>query len=343
MKDLQLSYIPYSIPFSKPFVTSSFSLSERKGYIIQLKTKSGKTGIGDCAPLPEIGTEDFPSVEEQLKQLRSDFGINLDKPLESVTENLNKYNSLPTLRHALEQAMLNLICNETSVSLDTLLRIKFRRFVDVNAVIPKLKFSDSLSAAEKYISQGFNTLKIKTGSESFEDDLRLIKKIREKFGDEIKIRTDVNGGWDLNSAQENLIQLNDYGIEYCEDPVNNPDDFGKLKEVSPVPLAADELLIDKKNAVEIISNKLADVVIIKPMFAGGMLPALLLSEMARENGIKTVITTSLESVVGRTWAILTAACLSDNTAHGLNTGILLKHDLMPDPLPVLNGRIKVSR
>ncbi len=52
--------IPYSLPLRHAWRTNRGTLRQRDGWIVQLTTDTGLLGHGDCAPLPEAGTETLP-------------------------------------------------------------------------------------------------------------------------------------------------------------------------------------------------------------------------------------------------------------------------------------------
>ena len=110
-----------------------------------------------------------------------------------------------------------------------MLNLNLRSKIDVNSVIGFLSVEKSVETAENLIENGFKTLKIKVGRDDFEEDYAVIKSIRHNVGDQVKIRIDANGNWNLNEAIANLKKIDDLDIEYAEQPVNVLDDYIELK------------------------------------------------------------------------------------------------------------------
>ena len=131
-------------------------------------------------------------------------------------------------------------------------------------------------------------------------------------------------------------------MEYVEQPVNGLDNFIKLKSKTVVPLAVDESIRTIKDAAEFIQNKAAAVLVLKPMMLGGIIPVLKIKNLAGQNGIKVVITSSFESVVGRAMAVFAASTVKEELAHGLATEKYFEKDLFTDPYPVKNGIISLE-
>ena len=132
-------------------------------------------------------------------------------------------------------------------------------------------------------------------------DVKRIEAVRERVGEEIAIRVDVNQGW-VNSANtlQAMRQLENYGIDWLEQPVvqDDIDAMVEIKSKSTVPLMIDEGIRDFNNMREIIAKRAADKVNIKLMKCGGIYPAMKLATMAEMAGIECQIGSMVESSIG---------------------------------------------
>jgi len=342
MKNLELTYSPYNLQLKSSFETAHGKFIDRKGFVISIRNSKGVEGIGDTAPFPEIGSESLEDAEHALKNIKLDLTIELTNIRESFKELLEDYDSLPSLRHGIEQALLNLICKEKNVTIDKLLNLNLRKIINVNASIGFLKEDETILKAKKIIEKGFKTLKIKAGRDNFEDDYNCIKAVRDNFGNDIKLRVDANGKWNFESAINNLERLEELNLEYAEQPVNPLDDFVKLKSDVSLPLAADESIRTKKAAENFIKKNAVNYLILKPMIIGGLLPTLEIIELAEKNNMTPVITSSFESAIGKANAVIAAATVKKKIAHGLALTDYYKNDVIPDPFPVKDGKITLS-
>ncbi len=341
MNQISLTYLPYSLKLKKPFETARTKITGRKGFIITLKDPEKYKGFGDSAPLPEFGSESFDDDAKFLSGLKLNLKIDLKNFEESLQENLRPLNQLPALRHGFEQAFLNYVCSKTKVSLNELLNRESSTTVSVNGVIGFSSIDDAGKKAVNLVEEGYKTLKIKVGREKFDDDLKALGSIRNNISNEINIRIDANGKWNLKSAKSNLKNLEQYNIQYCEQPVNSALDFVRLREQTSIPLAADESIHSVQDAEDFISKKAASTLILKPMMLGGIITTMKIADLAKKNNIKIVITSSFESAVGRSFAILAASFLKDDIAHGLATADLFEKDIFENPYPVKNGIISL--
>ncbi|MCH8942592.1 MAG: o-succinylbenzoate synthase [Bacteroidetes bacterium] len=338
MKNLKISYSAYELKFKKPFVTSKSEISKKKGFLIKI-SDSSFSGMGECAPFPEFGSETIERADEKLKDLNIKLNLNPNNFKENLQNSFKKLENFPSLKHGIEQALLNLICNKTNISLNELLNVSSNSEILVNAVVGFLPPAESVKVCSDLLKEGFKTIKIKVGRDKFEDDIKVIKKIRDKLGNDFKIRIDANGKWNLKNAILILNSLEKYNIEYVEQPVNSIQGFIKLKKETKIPLAADESIRTLADAEKFIDKKAADVLIIKPMMLGGLLPTLKIIELCEKNKMDVVITSSFESSLGRSFAIFAASIVKNKNAHGLGTAKYFIKDIYPDPYPIKNGKI----
>jgi len=343
MNELKLAYSPYLLLLNKPFTTSKSTINERKGFIISIKNQNGLEGIGDACPLPEFGSESFDEAESVLKNLKLKLEIDLNNIAGSLNIILAQFEKTPAVRHGIEQAVLNLICKEKRTTINELLNIKLKNEIEVNAVIGFNPVEETVRLSKEFISQGYKTLKIKCGRDDFKEEFACLEGIRTEAGSEIKLRIDVNGKWNLNQAIHNLNAMESIQLEYAEQPVSNLNDMKELKKNCRIPIAADESVRSKDDAKKIINEKAADVLILKPMMIGGLLPTLEIIDLAHKNKVDCVVTTSFESAIGRTNAVIAASYTQNNMAHGLGANNLFTKDLIGAPFPVHAGKIKLNQ
>lgn len=342
MKNLELTYSPYNLKLTKPFLTSKGEISFRKGFVISLKGSSQAEGIGDAAPLPEFGSESYEEDEKALENIKLNLKLDLNNLIPSVEESLADFNHLPALRSGIEQALLNLICIERKTTLSDLFNKPVAKIISINGIIGLINPDEAVNDAKKLKSDGYRTIKVKVGRNNFEEDLKILKNIRDVIGKNLNIRIDANGKWDVIQAVDNLKQIEPLDIEYVEQPVLDIKDFPQLKKNTSVSLAADESVRTYEDALNIIKNNFADALILKPMMLGGLTTALRIIDEAEKNNLKVVITSSFETSIGRSIAVFAAGILKKQTAHGLGVADYFQNWIVNDPFPINNGMIKLG-
>lgn len=338
MKLMQMTYSAFELIFKKPFITSKKVLDKRKGFLIKI-SDGRQSGFGECAPFPEFGSETLEDAAKKLNNFKLKMNLNPSDFAGNLQISLKELDDYPSLKHGIEQALFNLICKKTNISLNELLNVSSSSEIFVNAVIGFLSPTESVKTCSKLLKEGYETIKIKVGRDDYADDVRVIKSIRDKLGYDFKIRIDANGKWNLTSAIKILESLEKYKIEYAEQPVYSIEDFLRLKEKIDIPVAADESIRKVKDAEIFINKNAADVLILKPMMLGGLLSTLNIIELCKKNKINVVITSSFESSLGRSSAIFAASTATNKIAHGLGTAKYFVKDLFPDPYRINQGKI----
>lgn len=318
MRKIQLIFSPYELKLLKPLQTSNGKILSRRGIIIKLKTESGHTGIGDICPFPEYGSETFEEAEKFIGNFSHKISFNIDDIGDSLQETFSDIPDYPAVKCGLEQAILSVIADENNLSLNYLLNQKSRSLIHVNALIGLKDPAASARTAEKFIKEGYNTIKVKIGRKNFRDDLACLKSISKVTGERIKLRLDVNGKWNSSEAREYLPKLEEFNIEYIEQPVSAFKAFVEISGVSKIPLAADESVRTFEDAFTFIKSRAVSFLVLKPMMLGGIIPVLKIYNEASKNGIGIVVTSSLESSIGRGYAVFAASLIKEDIAHGLS-------------------------
>ena len=86
--------------------------------------------------------------------------------------------------------------------------------------------------AREGVERGFKTVYMKIGFD-IDDDIALIREIRDEVGSDIGIRVDPNEGWTAFDALRALRELEDVKLEFVEEPtdMNNVDAIANLRRL----------------------------------------------------------------------------------------------------------------
>ena len=281
--------------------------------MIWVRTDSDVTGIGE-APVP------FGEGEEGL--------LKLADALDPATSN-------PSLRFALETAELDAIGKSKDLPVASLLGGELQP-VSTNAVLGPASPRDTARLARQAVADGFTTLKLKVGGRPVQQDEEALRAVRAAVGPDIKLRLDANQAWNPGEAVLNIRRLAPFQPEYIEEPATSSD-----LSPSSIPIAADESLSTREDALRIIRSRSAGVLVLKAARLGGLQPAKEIVGLAVESGLRVVLTSNLETGVGLAASLHLAAALLPTEVHGLATGALLEHDLLTVPLLPNEGRLSL--
>jgi O-succinylbenzoate synthase len=215
-----------------------------------------------------------------------------------------------------------------------------RDSVKVNVTVPAV---DPDLAGRIVTESGATTAKVKVG-ESGQDaaqDAARLRMVREVLGPEGRIRIDVNAAWDLDTAATRITSLEEFGLEYVEQPVATIEDMVALRGMVRTPIAADELVRMSSDPLQVVESGGADLLVLKTQPMGGISRVVSLAERA---GVPVVISSALETSIGLYSGLLAATLIPESPyAFGLGTVSLIDGDPTPDPLLPRSGVLEVRR
>ncbi len=141
-----------------------------------------------------------------------------------------------------------------------------------------------------YLDLGYDTVKIKIGGASLEDDLRRIEAVLAIVGDGGRLAVDANGRFDLERALEYANALEPYGLRWYEE-AGDPLDFDLQANLGPAYLpamATGENLFSMQDARNLIRyggmRPDRDILQFDPALSYGLVEYLRTIAMLEENG-----------------------------------------------------------
>ena len=325
-----------TLHFKQPAGTSRGVYTTRTSWFVTL-TEGERTGIGECAPLPDLSCDAIPGYAKVLDRFCAALchtGVLDDEALRDY----------PSMRFGLETALLHLQRGER------LFDNAFSRGeegIPINGLVWMGNHEEMLQRMEEKLEKGFHCVKLKIGAIDFDQELDLVKRIRERFSfHEIQLRLDANGAFPFDEALYKLELLSQYAIHSIEQPIKQGQWalMAELCRESPLPIALDEELIGvndpemKGHMLNIIKPR---YIILKPSLHGGMQGCREWITAAREHGIGSWITSALESNVGlNAIAQFAADVYGDGITmpQGLGTGQLFT-DNIPMPLEIRGEKL----
>lgn len=301
MKINQIQIAKLRIPLIRPFITALRRTEHVEDIVVILSTDNGVIGYGSAASTPVITGDSQESIIGALQILATKL---LGKDITNFEELLllvqNSLVNNTSAKAAMDMALHDLVAKQLQVPLYKFLgggkpELKILTTVSVKDA------AEMVEDAKLFVSQGFETLKIKVGLNPAEDIARL-KAIRQAVGNSIHILSDANQGWDAKSALQIIDSLaaNDLGIAMVEQPVKAWD-YNNLKYVrdnSRIPIYADESAFSLRDVSKIISGEIADGINIKLMKSGGIYAARPIYDLATAHNIPCMAGCMLESPIG---------------------------------------------
>lgn len=272
----RVSHRRYALPLRAVLRTARGEWRAREGLFLRLKDESGRTGLGEAAPVPWFGMGDVDTLEAGA---RSWEGRMDPERLGSVGG---------CLGFALRSAARAWAQPAGAA----------REHVAVAALLPAGRAA--LARVAERLEAGFRCFKWKVGVEAVADELVLLEDLLGRLPGGAKLRLDANGAWDRRTAERWLDRCAEYPVEFIEQPVA-PEARGAadlllgLAGDYPTPLALDESLVGDGDVERWIGMGWPGVFVVKPALFGD--PATVLGRLAKA-GAPVVFSSALETVVG---------------------------------------------
>ena len=321
--------------FKQPAGTSRGVYTERKIWLIHL-SDGDRESIGECAPLPDLSCDALS--DEKYESILNQFCQDFCQSGEIIYEAMRDY---PSMLFGLETALLNL--QNGNQLFDTAFS-RGEEGIPINGLVWMGRYDEMIQRMEEKLEKGFRCVKLKIGAIDFEQELDLVKRIRNRFSfHEVELRLDANGAFKYEEALYKLELLSQYAVHSIEQPIRQGQwaYMAELCRESPLPIALDEELIGvndpemKGHMLNIIKPR---YIILKPSLHGGMKGCREWIQTAKECGIGSWITSALESNIGLNAIAQFASDVYGphiRMPQGLGTGQLFT-DNIPMPL-VLRG------
>lgn len=320
--DCKIEIIPRLLHFKQPAGTSRGVYTTRKVWYLHLTSPDypGRTGIGECAPLPALSCDDLPDYENILAgacRRLEQCGGELD------ADALRDY---PSILFGLETALRHLLTGSWALY-DTDFS-QGKAGIPINGLIWMGDFDKMLSQIEKKMEAGFRCIKLKIGAINFEEELALLRHIRTRFSSkEIELRVDANGAFSPVDAMEKLKRLSELDLHSIEQPIRAGqwEEMARLTSESPLPIALDEELIGcntLEGKQKLLSAIRPQYIILKPSLHGGVCGGNEWISEAEKRQIGWWITSALESNIGLNAIAQWCATFDNPLPQGLGTGLL---------------------
>lgn len=338
---LKASFQPYIFNFNFPGGTSRGVLTQKPSWFIKLWQDENPeiSGWGEVSIIPDLSPDTPEQMESKLTRLANNPQQFLDNP--------HFLDGFPAIHFGLETAWLDLQNGGKRI----LFPSEFTQGnagITINGLVwmgPKEVMRQRIS--EK-IEQGFRCIKIKVGAVDFEDELDLLKHIRQSFSAEtLEIRVDANGAFTPENALLKIEQLAKYQLHSIEQPIKqgNWKAMTQLCKRTPLPIALDEELIGLQDSTQqqsMLETIKPQYIILKPSLLGGLKKSEQWIEMAKKLNIGWWATSALEGNIGLNAIAQWTYKQQVSMPQGLGTGQVFSNNV-DSPLEIRGQELWYSK
>ncbi len=327
MQITKAEVIPVELQLTKPTrMAGAPDIRQVTAVFVRLETRQGQSGWGCTVAHPDMTGEKPQTVIRDCQEcanLAPDLHpINIEYSLDELTR---RARASASVLCALDLAFHDLLCQAAGMPLYRILG-GYRSRIQTSATVPIGPVAESVDLAEQRASHGFRMLKIKGGLDP-DEDVKRVQAIHQALPNHI-LRLDADAGYTVQQALDVARALENI-LEMLEQPTPAGDlaALRQVKELSPVPILADQSVKGPASALELATQRAADGLTIKLATCGGLRCARQVDAIARAARMATMVGCYVEP------ALLIAAGLglalsSPNVRYGDLDGYL---DLGNDP------------
>ncbi|MGU3401124.1 mandelate racemase/muconate lactonizing enzyme family protein [Brucellaceae bacterium D45D] len=276
------------------FESASMRFDRRSHVLVEVVCDDGTTGWGECLGPARANAAIIATYTQWL------IGQN---PLETEKIWATLYNALRdqgqrglaiTALSGIDIALWDIKGKYFDVPVSTLLGGRFRERVQAYATgsfkrdgVDRVEDNAQEMAAHR--EAGFHAAKIKIGFD-FEEDLRVIRAVRESVGPDMRLMIDANHGYDVLEAIRLGTQAQQYAIDWFEEPVV-PEQLAAYRAVragQPIPVAGGETWHTRFGMHEPLATRAVDILQPDLCGCGGFSEARKIVDLASIHGVRVV-------------------------------------------------------
>lgn len=270
--------------------------------LVRLTTECGVVGVGEATVTARWSGETMRGAKAIIDHLLAPSVVGCDPA--DIDEIDSRMRAVaignPFAKSAVEMACWDAVGQEVGKPVYELLGGPVRertircRF-SLGAYAPDL----AAERAAELVQQGFETIKVKVGTDP-DEDVRRVRAVRGAIGKANSLTIDANGGWSFEDAADCLKKLEDCRIEIVEQPLERGDYTGmkRLRDELGCRILADESCFGMIEAVELIRHDCCDALTVYPGKHGGILKAVRIAKLAEQHGLPCTIGSNLEWDLG---------------------------------------------
>jgi L-alanine-DL-glutamate epimerase-like enolase superfamily enzyme len=327
--------VPQKFPIA-PYQSRYRPQSSTQSLLVRIESDDGTVGWGE-APQRYLG-----------EQLTGREGVELTRRLAgkdpTAIESLYADWGLDGgyLQSAVEMACWDILGKACRQPLFALLGGQYRREIELAACMGIRPPHEAGQIARLYVEQGFGTLKTKAGRDA-EEDLAMVRAIREAVGERLKLRIDPNTGYSPEICLQLARELEPYHLEYFEQPMPEDliDESARIRRQTKTPLALNESVTTLTMVRRIVASDAADYLLPDTYQCGGIRAVRLVADVAASAGVPCIVHCA-HDLGPKTAAMLHLAASTANFPLANDcTYYGLEDDVLAEPFVIRKGRLAV--
>ena len=208
------------------------------------------------------------------------------------------------------------------------------------------EFSDPQFVADHTLgwleTYGFRDVKLKNGVLDPDVEIDTVRRIRETCGSLVRnIRVDPNQAWSVETSIRVLRKLDQFDLEFCEDPTWGIEGMSLVRRSVPVPLATNMCCISFDQIPLVVRSRALDIILGDMHFWGGPTALMQLAKICDTFNLGMSMHSDRELGVS-TAAILHFSAAQPIVSHAIDSHLLDQaDDVITEPFSFRNGALQV--
>jgi L-rhamnonate dehydratase len=159
-----------------------------------------------------------------------------------------------------------------------------------------IELSELAAEAKRYKKEGYRAMKLRfgwgptDGAAGMQQNVDLVKTVRQAVGDGIDVMADAYMGWTLDYAKRMLPLLEPFNLRWLEEPVI-PDDiqgYAELKSYARIPIAGGEHEFTQYGFRDLVAARAVDYIQFDTNRVGGITQARKISALAESHSVPVI-------------------------------------------------------
>jgi L-Ala-D/L-Glu epimerase len=278
------------LPLSARLEHASASEAVLEEVFLRVSTASGATGLAEVRGNGSYATgTDTATI---VREVAGEAGCAmLGVELAGASSRVAEVCATPLVRALVDSAVLDAMARESGRPLWQVLGGRQVEAISTHAQIGFCTPDQAVKRASGAARDGFGRIKIRVGRPRPEDDVAVVRAVRDALGEEIRIVLDANGAWDVRAASRTMETLEPCGIAWIEQPTFPGDDdaLRSVRQAINVPVVADEAVRTAEDVVRLCEVEAIDGVHLKLEKAGTVSALLAMAAQTRDAGLLVLI------------------------------------------------------
>ena len=276
---------------AEPYTIAYETVEQTDNVFLRIETDSGLTGFGCAAPDEGVTAETADTVLSAIRDtiepiIRGSDPLRIAMLMERLRKQLP---AQPSARAAVDMALHDILGKRAQLPLWKLLG-GYRDRIKTSITVGILPIDATVAQASSWFQDGFRCIKIKGGADLDEDVERLLA-VRSELGPKLELRFDANQGYSVEQTLELVRRARRARLQLIEQPTPRaqPELMAQISRQVPIPIMADESLMNLRDAFRLAKNDLVDMVNVKLMKIGGISEALQINAVSRAAGFEVMV------------------------------------------------------